>query len=128
MVINHFGSLWRLKFNDDVLYGELLFTLLRQNGIHIWDGFPCFLTEPYQEEDVNTIINAIKNGIDEMISAGFFLTSESKVVSSDQIDKNNTNIFIQPPVAGAKGRDKDGNPAWYTPSPTKVGEFVKVEL
>jgi hypothetical protein len=31
---------------------------------------PCFLTEPYQEEDVNTIINAIKNGIDEMISAG----------------------------------------------------------
>jgi hypothetical protein len=31
--------------------------------------FPCFLTEPYQED---TIINAIKNGIDEMISAGFF--------------------------------------------------------
>jgi hypothetical protein len=24
-IINHFGSLWRLKFNDDVLYGELLF-------------------------------------------------------------------------------------------------------
>jgi amino acid adenylation domain-containing protein len=129
MVINHFGSLWRLKFNEDVLYGELLFTLLRQNGIHIWDGFPCFLTEPYTEEDADTIINAIKNSIDEMVSAGFFLTSEFKSVSSSQIDKNNTNIFTQPPVTGAKlGRDKEGNPAWYIANPTKVGEYVKVEI
>jgi hypothetical protein len=58
-IINHFGSLWRLKFNDDVLYGELLFTLLRK--MESIDGFPCFLTtEPYQEEDVNTIINVME--------------------------------------------------------------------
>jgi hypothetical protein len=87
------------------------------------------LTEPYTEEDADTIINAIKNSIDEMVSAGFFLTSEFKSVSSSQIDKNNTNIFTQPPVTGAKlGRDKEGNPAWYIANPTKVGEYVKVEI
>jgi hypothetical protein len=45
------------KFNDDVLYGELLFTLLGKK----WNPYLgwLFLTEPYQE-DVNTIINTIK--------------------------------------------------------------------
>lgn len=71
MIINHFGSLWRLKFNEDVLYGELLFNLLRENGIHIWDGFPCFMTEAYTEEDLTVIINTFKNCLDKMVSAGF---------------------------------------------------------
>ena len=44
MEINYFGSLWRIKFTEEIPYSELLFTLMREKGLHIWDGFPCFMT------------------------------------------------------------------------------------
>ncbi|WP_281337151.1 polyketide synthase [Flavobacterium eburneipallidum] len=130
MIINHFGSLWRLKFNDDVLYGELLFTLLRENGIHIWDGFPCFMTEAYTEEDLIQLINTFKNCLDKMVASGFFITNKSKIstpkessVNSPVISNNN------PPVEGAKlGRDRNGNPAWFIADSTKKGEYLKIDL
>lgn len=129
MTINHFGSLWRLKFNEDVLYGELLFTLLRENGIHIWDGFPCFLTEAYKEEDLLEIINAFKKSLEKMISAGFFLTHESESIASKKSDVNNSGIINKPPINGAKlGRDENGNPAWFVANPNTNGEYVKISL
>lgn len=129
MIINHFGSLWRLKFNDDVLYGELLFTLLRKNGIHIWDGFPCFMTEAYVEEDLTQIINAFKNCLEKMISAGFFIIDKAESIAPKPSDLNNPVIINKPPVEGAKlGRDKDGNPAWFVPANNKTGEYVKINL
>jgi amino acid adenylation domain-containing protein len=129
MIINHFGSLWKLKFNDDVLYGELLFNLLRENGIHIWDGFPCFMTEAFKEEDLTQIINTFKKCIDKMVSAGFFITNKSKTIATKPADANNSVIINKPPVDGAKlGRDKNGNPAWFVADPNKNGEYVKFDL
>lgn len=129
MVINHFGSLWRLKFNDDVLYGELLFNLLRENGIHIWDGFPCFLTEAYKEEDLTQIINTFKYCLDKMVSAGFFSINKSETITPKPSEVNNSVIINTPPVDGAKlGRDKNGNPAWFVADPNKNGEYVKIDL
>jgi len=130
MIINHFGSLWRLKFNDDVLYGELLFTLLRENGIHIWDGFPCFLTEAYNEEDLKQIINTFKNCLDKMVSAGFFTTNKSEVTIPKELNEKSAVIDSKnPPVEGAKlGRDRNGNPAWFVADSNKKGEYIKIDL
>lgn len=129
MIINHFGSLWRVKFNEDVLYGELLFTLLREKGIHIWDGFPCFLTEAYKEEDLIQIINTFKNCLEIMVSAGFFITNKPESIILKQSDISNSAIINKPPVEGAKlGRDKEGNPAWFVADSNKNGEYIKINL
>ena len=129
ITINHFGSLWRLKFNEDVLYGELLFTLLREKGIHIWDGFPCFLTEAYKEEDIQQIIITVKNCIDTMVAAGFFVTIISESISLKNYAVNTFDISTKPPVNGAKlGRDENGNPAWFIADCKKNGEYVKIDL
>ncbi len=129
MIINHFGSLWRIKFNDDVLYGELLFTLLRENGIHIWDGFPCFLTEAYKEEDITQIINTFKSCLEKMVLAGFFTCTASSNINLQRSEANNNGIINKPPVTGAKlGRDKEGNPAWFVEDATNVGEYVRISL
>ncbi|WP_197413385.1 polyketide synthase [Flavobacterium sp. TAB 87] len=129
MIINHFGSLWRLKLNDEVLYGELLFTLLRENGIHIWDGFPCFLTEVYTEEDLIKIIHTFKVCIEKMVAAGFFSSTKSDNSTSIIANEKNCGIINKPPVAGAKlGRDKKGNPAWFVADSNKIGEYVKIDL
>jgi glutamate-1-semialdehyde aminotransferase len=129
MIINHFGSLWRIKFNDDVLYSELLFTLLRENGIHIWDGFPCYLTDPYKEQDLIYIIETFKKCLDKMVFAGFFIHTKSESVTPKFSDVNNPVIINTPPVDGAKlGRDKNGNPAWFVVNSEKNGEYLKIEL
>ena len=129
MIINHFGSLWRLKFNDDVVYGELLFTLLRENGIHIWDGFPCFMTEAFKDEDLKQIINTFKKCIEQMVFAGFFSNNKPESKAIKQSDLNNYVIINKPPVAGARlGRDEDGNPAWFIEDSSKKGEYIKINL
>lgn len=129
MKINHFGSLWRLKFNEDVLHGELLFTLLRLNNIHIWDGFPCYFTEPYTDEDVKQIINAFKSCLEKMVSAGFFITTKSESIASKQSNVINCNSINKPPVDGAKlGRDQEGNPAWFIKDPSNIEEYVMINL
>jgi glutamate-1-semialdehyde aminotransferase/acyl carrier protein len=129
MIINHFGSLWRLKFDENVLYGELLFTLLRENGIHIWDGFPCFLTAAYKEEDLLQIVDAFKKCLQKMVSAGFFKNNRSESITLSQSELNYDSIISKPPVYGAKlGRDQEGNPAWFLADFMRNGEYVKIKL
>src|SRR5690606_7793786 len=58
-----FGSLWRIRFKEEIAFSELLFTLMRDKGIHILDGFPCFLTEAQTEEDLKAIENAFRESL-----------------------------------------------------------------
>jgi amino acid adenylation domain-containing protein len=71
--VAQFGSLWKIKFKEEILFSELLFSLMREKGIHIWDGFPCFLTESHSKTDVNFIIEKFEDSANELIEAGFFV-------------------------------------------------------
>jgi amino acid adenylation domain-containing protein len=68
----HFSSLYRVTYTEETPYGELLFYMMRMHGIHIYDGFPCFLTISHTDEDVDKIITVFKRCAVEMKSAGFF--------------------------------------------------------
>jgi hypothetical protein len=127
MFIAHFGSLWKLKFTEDVPYSELLFTLMREKGIHVWDGFPCFMTEAHTDEEINTVIDAFCRSIDTMIDATFF---PGKLVSTTPLVSAESTLYqTKPPVAGAKlGRDLAGNPAWFLPDPERPGAYLQVDL
>src|SRR6202000_1396401 len=72
LFVPQFGSLWKIKFKEELPYGELLFTLMRDKGVHILDGFPCFLTEAHTPQDVDAIITAFDTSVDELVAAGFF--------------------------------------------------------
>ncbi len=72
-----FGSLWKIKFKEEIPYSDLLFTLMREKGIHIWDGFPCFLTEAHDAADVKTIIDKFGESVDELLGAGFLVSSRA---------------------------------------------------
>ncbi len=131
MKITYFGSLWRLKFTEEISYSELLFTLMREKGIHIWDGFPCFLTNAYLEEDIQQVKTVLLSSINELISAGFLNTKLNNfdTKTNDISIKNPVDQLNTPPVQGAKlGRDEDGNPAWFVAHKQKNGEYHKIEL
>lgn len=136
MEIMYFGSLWRLKFLEDIPYSDLLFVLMREKGIHIWDGFPCFMTSAFLMEDIQKIKDAFMESVDELISVGIFKGIEGKDKSvmqenanSVNIDKTDVQSLNTPPVQGAKlGLDNSGNPAWFIPDAKKEGAFVKIDF
>src|SRR5262249_48631291 len=58
--LNTFASLWRNVFTEDIVYNDLIYTMLRDRGIHIVDNFPCFLTTAHTDEDVAKIVACYK--------------------------------------------------------------------
>jgi glutamate-1-semialdehyde aminotransferase len=116
--IKHFASLWKTFFTEPQPYGELLFCYLRDRGVHIWDGFPCFLTLAHGEAEISFIVESFKAAVREMQS-GDFLPGDA--AGAKTFDAN------QPPVAGARlGRDAAGNPAWFVPNPEAPGKYLQV--
>ncbi|MDB5139424.1 MAG: ppsE [Mucilaginibacter sp.] len=124
LFIPSFGSLWKIKFKEELPYGELLFTLMRAKGIHIWDLFPCFLTEAHTKADVDTIIAKFRESVDELIESGFF-PSNGKTNTT----KSPLNPLMESPFPGARlGRDKDGNPGWFISDDNNPGKYLQVKL
>ncbi len=125
LFIPSFGSLWKIKFKEELPYGELLFTLMRDKGIHIWDLFPCFLTEAHTMADVNKIIIAFRKSVDELIQSGFFPSNKPQ---TNALIKE-SNPFTEAPFPGAKlGRDKNGNPGWFINDANNPGKYLQVKL
>ncbi len=115
--IEHFSSLFYLMFAPTENYGGLLFYLLRERGIHIWENRPCFLTLAHSDADIDTIIWAFQVCIAELQASGF-LTSSANAIA---INRN------LPPQPGAKlGKDRAGNPAWFVTDPQRDGKYLQI--
>ncbi|HQS04237.1 MAG TPA: aminotransferase class III-fold pyridoxal phosphate-dependent enzyme, partial [Daejeonella sp.] len=118
-----FGSMWKIRFDEEIPYSELLFTLMRDKGIHIWDGFPCFVTESHTGAELDSIIEAFDDSLKQLISAGF-LESKKNYSPDIRIEKPEN----EPPVPGARlGRDREGNPAWFIADPENPGKYLQVK-
>ncbi|HLT33782.1 MAG TPA: amino acid adenylation domain-containing protein [Aquaticitalea sp.] len=131
--INHFKSLWRLSFLEEIPYSELVFVQMRLKGIHIWDGFPCFLTEAYNENDVSYIIKSMLESIDELMEMGIFHSEPNELHTLDNkslsFNGKSSVQLNQPPVPGAQlGMDESGNPAWYVLNKENQDTYRKIEL
>ncbi|MFD0793015.1 amino acid adenylation domain-containing protein [Mucilaginibacter litoreus] len=124
-----YGSLWRVKLLEDIPYSELLFTLMRLKGIHILDGFPCFMTDAHTEQDVDFMIEKFTESIQEMVDAGFFKSAVEATSHAAGNGKVSIESINKPPVEGAKlGRDKEGNPAWFVADETKPGKYLQYNI
>jgi amino acid adenylation domain-containing protein len=116
--VKQFSTLWKPFYLEEQAYGDLLFYMLRDRGIHIYDGFPCFMTTAHSDEDVAAVVTAFRESVKEMQEAGFFPEPARAAAALDA---------GTPPVAGARlGRDPNGDPAWYVPHPQQPGKYVKV--
>jgi amino acid adenylation domain-containing protein len=131
-----FGSLWRMKFLEDIPYSELLFTLMRLKGIHILDGFPCFITDAHTDDDINVMLRAFNESIDEMVGAGFFTAKQQEQKQQTEPEAPAVAPVVEPvpanantpPVPGARlGRDKDGNPGWFISDVNNPGKYLQVK-
>ena len=126
--IVHFGSLFKPKYDADMYNIDLLFLMLRHKGIHIYDGFPCFLTEAHTQEDIDTIIYKFKEALLEIVELGFIPghTNGQKVNGKSSIAHPSFNSN-NPPIPGAMlGKNPDGSPGWFVPDPSRPGKYLKL--
>ncbi|HEX8106152.1 MAG TPA: aminotransferase class III-fold pyridoxal phosphate-dependent enzyme, partial [Kofleriaceae bacterium] len=77
--LNTFASLWRNVFTEDLPYGDLIYAMLRDRGIHILDNFPCFLTTAHTDEDVAAIVAAYQAAASEMQASGLFPAARTAI-------------------------------------------------
>jgi amino acid adenylation domain-containing protein len=68
--IEHFASFFYFSFPPDQRFGSLLYYHLREKGVHLQEGFPCFLTTAHSDADLEQVAQAFKQSINEMQAGG----------------------------------------------------------
>ncbi|MBL7923172.1 MAG: amino acid adenylation domain-containing protein [Bacteroidia bacterium] len=131
----HFGSLFKPKYDTDLQHADLIYLLLRHKGIHVYDGFPCFLTEAHSREDIEHIARMFRETIFELVDKGFLPGTVSEVRVNGASVKTNPSHAAHaydpstPPVPGAMlGKNPDGTPGWFVPDPSRPGKYLKLNL
>jgi amino acid adenylation domain-containing protein len=77
--IEHFSSWFYFTFAPEHRHGSLLYYLLRERGVHIQEGFPCFLTTAHTDADLERVYQAFASAIDELVTNGFFPDPSGRV-------------------------------------------------
>ncbi|MBB5315458.1 hybrid non-ribosomal peptide synthetase/type I polyketide synthase [Tunturibacter empetritectus] len=67
--INHFASWFYFTFHGDARLGSLLYYAMREKGIHIQEGYPCFLTTAHTDADLQTVEDVFRETVEEMQSS-----------------------------------------------------------
>ncbi|CCE09372.1 Amino acid adenylation domain protein [Bradyrhizobium sp. STM 3843] len=69
--VETFGSFFYLGFPASEPLANLFYFYMRDKGIHIREGFPCFLTTAHSDADLEAIVTAFRESAIEMRQAGF---------------------------------------------------------
>ncbi len=64
--IETFASFFYFSFPTDYRFSSLFYYHLRTKGIHLLEGFPCFLTTEHDDQDLDRIYRAFAETIAEM--------------------------------------------------------------
>ncbi|MCO6509298.1 MAG: amino acid adenylation domain-containing protein [Aridibacter famidurans] len=70
--IESFASVFYLQFPLDERFGSLFYFLLRERGVHLLEGYPCFLTTAHSEEDLDLVARVFEESVAAMQEYGFF--------------------------------------------------------
>ncbi len=70
--IHGYKSWFYADFGSDDPLGALIYGKMRMLGIHIQDGYPCFLTTAHSEADFQAIAAAFRTSLDALQSVGIF--------------------------------------------------------
>jgi len=68
--IESFSSFFYFNLAAEDPLAGLLFHHLRYHGIHIQDGFPCFLTTAHSDADLDAIVRAFEASLNDLAEVG----------------------------------------------------------
>jgi len=70
--VEHFASIFYFAFPTEERFASLFYYFLRAKGVHLLEGFPCFLTTTHTDADLEKVFAAFKESVADMQNAGFF--------------------------------------------------------
>ena len=122
MYMANFGSLFKIQFQQELVYSEIFFAGLRRRGMHIWDHRPCLLTIVHEKHHVDQLLTAMYDTIIECQRHGFMPGEGYQTVSEQE-------LADRPPQKNAKlGKDESGNPGWFVADVMNPGQFIQVGI
>jgi len=77
--VQHFGSVVYFTLPPAEKHAGLVFHHMREKGVHIWEGFPCFLTTAHTDEELDYVARAFDESIAEMQDGGLLPASPAPV-------------------------------------------------
>ncbi|WP_163266791.1 non-ribosomal peptide synthetase/type I polyketide synthase [Chelativorans alearense] len=80
--VNGYASWFVTDFGSLDPLGALFYPHARMQGIHVQDGYPCFLTTVHTEEDFQRISDVFRNSLDALQAAGVLAPSEGKTLAA----------------------------------------------
>ncbi|MDK4740181.1 amino acid adenylation domain-containing protein [Rhizobium sp. CNPSo 3464] len=81
-VVHGYKSWFAADFSSQDSLGSLFYAQMRLNGVHIQEGYPCFLTTAHSEDDFQTIAKAFRDTLDALQSVGILAPAEDRPASS----------------------------------------------
>lgn len=72
--VNGYKSWFFTDFGSNDPLGSLIYAKMRMQGVHIQDGYPCFLTTAHSEADFQAIAAAFRTSLDAFQSVGILGT------------------------------------------------------
>lgn len=85
--IETFASFFYFSFPASERLASLYYFYLRDKGIHIREGFPCFMTTSHSDEDMESIVSAFRASAVEMREGDFFSTAGNLVSSTAAVSR-----------------------------------------
>lgn len=69
--VAHLGSLFRILYPPELKYADLLYYHLLEKGVYVCETRNCFLSTAHTEEDIEHVIRAVRESVDELREAEF---------------------------------------------------------
>lgn len=69
--LTRFSSMMHLIVAPEFKHGGLVFSLLRERGIHIWENRVFIFTSAHTNADVDRLVSAFEQSLEELAVAGF---------------------------------------------------------
>jgi hypothetical protein len=114
-----YGTARFVPITEDHPLQDLLFAMMRSRGVHVLDGFPCFMTTAHGDQEIAAIKKAFRESVVEL--------QESRFLPARRDPAQDTFDAAQPPVPGARlGRDPEGRPAWFVADPQAPGKYQRL--
>jgi len=99
--VESFASWFFFNIHGEHPLATLLFYHLRLRGVHIQDGFPCFLTTAHSEADFQVIYNAFAQSIAALNAAGILGTQRAKSAAGTALTESQTEIWLAAQMSDA---------------------------
>ena len=100
--LTHFSSWFCINLPHELPMSSLFYIYMREKGVHVWEGRPCFLTTAHTNEDLELVIKAFKESIAEMEEAGFFAARVRTPKGKEQVNLDQANSGASLPLTEAQ--------------------------